>query len=139
MPAGPERYTGRVTPWRELALLLAALVVLPALPAAAASPGGARIVAETRVDPAADPRVPPKAYAVLAEIRRRGGEPPPGHVGGRAFMNRERRLPPGQYREYDVNPRRPGRGRGTERLVIERRTGQAWYTPDHYESFVPMR
>ena len=82
--------------------------------------------------------VPRKAWDVLAEIRERKGEPPPGHVGGRTFQNRERRLPAGVYREYDVEPRRPDRARGAERIVIEQRTGRAYYTGDHYVTFVPM-
>ena len=75
---------------------------------------------------------------MLAEIERRHGEPPPGHVGGRTFQNRERRLPRGSYREYDVDPKAPGRSRGAERIVIEQRSGKAYYTRDHYETFVPM-
>jgi len=27
---------------------------------------------------------------------------------------------------------------GAERIVIERKTGKAYYTRDHYETFVPM-
>ena len=81
---------------------------------------------------------PKKACAVLAEIERRHGEPPAGYVGGRTFQNRERRLPRGSYREYDVDPKTPGRSRGAERIVIEQRTGKAYYTRDHYETFVPM-
>jgi len=82
--------------------------------------------------------VPRRAWDLLAEIRQRNGEPPPDHAGGRAFQNRERRLPTGVYREYDVEPRRPGRPRGPERIVIEQRTGRAYYTGDHYVTFVPM-
>jgi guanyl-specific ribonuclease Sa len=82
--------------------------------------------------------VPRQAWDVLAEIRERKGEPPPGHVGGRTFQNREHRLPTGVYREYDVEPRRPGRARGAERIVIEQRSGRAYYTGDHYVTFVLM-
>ncbi|MEO7860306.1 MAG: ribonuclease domain-containing protein, partial [Nitrospirales bacterium] len=32
--------------------------------------------------------------------------------------HRERRLPPGHYREYDVNPKVRGRSRDAERIVI---------------------
>ena len=85
-----------------------------------------------------DAEVPQKARDVLAEIQKRDGEPLPGYVGGRTFGNRERRLPRGQYREYDVHPRQRGKNRGTERIVIEQRTGKAYYTRDHYETFVPM-
>ena len=59
-------------------------------------------------------------------------------MGGRTFSNRERRLPRGSYREYDVNPKKSGRNRGTERIVIEQRTGKAYYTRDHYETFTAM-
>ena len=85
-----------------------------------------------------DVEIPGKARAVLAEIQKRNGEPPPGYVGGRTFSNRERRLPRGRYREYDVNPKKSGRNRGTERIVIEQRTGKAYYSRDHYETFTPM-
>jgi guanyl-specific ribonuclease Sa len=83
-------------------------------------------------------QIPAKAHAVLKAIQDRGGEPPSDYVGGRTFQNRERRLPRGHYREYDVNPNRPGKNRGSERIVIERRTGKAYYTGDHYRTFVPM-
>ena len=79
-----------------------------------------------------------RARDVLAAIEARGGEPLTGYVGGRAFHNRERRLPTGRYREYDVYPRVPGQDRGPERLVIERATGRAYYTSDHYRTFVPL-
>jgi guanyl-specific ribonuclease Sa len=93
-------------------------------------------VENAHVDHAA--AVPRRAWDVLAEIRQRNGEPPPDHAGGRTFQNRERRLPSGVYREYDVEPRRPGRPRGAERIVIEQRSGRAYYTGDHYVTFVPM-
>jgi ribonuclease T1 len=83
-------------------------------------------------------KVPEKAFAVLAEIQQRGGDPPPGHVGGRTFQNRERRLPRGSYREYDVNPTRKGQRRDAERIVIEQKSGKAYYTGDHYRTFHPM-
>ena len=83
-------------------------------------------------------QIPAKAHAILRAIQDRGGDPLPGYVGGRAFQNRERRLPSGEYREYDVDPRRPGKNRGGERIVIERQTGKAYYTRDHYRTFVPM-
>lgn len=88
-----------------------------------------------QVAPKAQDAVPPKVYEVLAEIQKRRGASPPGYIGGRVFENREQRLPKGRYREYDVNPRIPGRNRGAERLVIERRTGKAYYTRDHYRTF----
>lgn len=65
---------------------------------------------------------PQKARDLLARLQERGGRPLPGYVGGRDFQNRERRLPRGRYREYDVNPKIQGRSRDAERIVIERRT-----------------
>jgi ribonuclease T1 len=79
---------------------------------------------------------PRKAYDLLKQLEERGGIPLPGYVGGRDFQNRERRLPRGYYREYDVNPRIRGRRRDAERIVIEQRTGKAYYTGDHYRTFV---
>ena len=81
---------------------------------------------------------PQKAYDLLKRLEARGGIPIPGYIGGRDFQNRERRLPRGSYREYDVNPKIRGRGRDAERIVIERRTGKAYYTGDHYRTFVPL-
>jgi len=83
--------------------------------------------------------VPENAIAVLSHIRRTG-KPPAGYVGGRTFQNRERNLPRGgRYREYDVNPKIKGKNRGPERLVIDHKSGKAWYTPDHYRTFVLIR
>jgi ribonuclease T1 len=81
---------------------------------------------------------PEKAYQLLDALRRRNGEPLPGYVGGKIFQNREHRLPVGRYKEYDVNRRVPGRSRGAERLVIEQDTGKAYYTNDHYRTFLPL-
>ena len=88
--------------------------------------------------PAAAPAALERAREVLAAIEARGGAPLPGYVGGREFHNRERRLPPGRYREYDVHPRVPGQNRGPERLVVDQTTGRAYYTGDHYRTFVPL-
>ena len=100
-------------------------------------------IASTPTGPRNAPRsLAPAALArardVLAAIEARGGEPLAGYVGGRAFQNRERRLPAGRYREYDLYPRASGQDRGPERLVIDRTTGRAYYTGDHYRTFVPL-
>jgi len=118
----------------SMLMLLAACIEAPARPAHA----HANAVVPVGAPAVSDVDVPQKARDVLAEVERRHGEPPPGHVGGRAFQNRERHLPRGSYREYDVNPKASGRARGAERIVIERKTGKAYYTRDHYETFVPM-
>lgn len=83
--------------------------------------------------------VPEKAREVLRHVRETG-RAPEGYVGGRVFENRERNLPPGgRYREYDVNRKIKGRNRGPERLVIDQASGKAWYTPDHYRTFILIK
>lgn len=81
---------------------------------------------------------PKKAHDLLATLQQRNGEPLPGYVGGRPFQNREGRLPRGHYREYDVNPKAPGRSRDAERIVIEQNSGKAYYSGDHYRTFIPL-
>ncbi|MFC7447664.1 ribonuclease domain-containing protein [Rhodococcus daqingensis] len=69
----------------------------------------------------------------------------PGTKGGERFGNRERALPTEDaagravsYREWDVNPKQRGKPRDAERIVTGS-DGSAWYTGDHYSSFVRMR
>jgi guanyl-specific ribonuclease Sa len=128
--------------------LVVALVVVAALGAVAltvlldrsAAPSRQLDSALTPADPGT--RDPDGTLARAREIRdaiaRRDGQPPAGYVGGRTFENRERRLPPGRYREYDLHPRGAGRDRGPERLVVERDTGRAYLTRDHYRTFIPL-
>jgi RHS repeat-associated protein len=68
------------------------------------------------------------------------GQPPPGYVGGREFKNNEGLLPEGgNYVEYDVDPKpTDGTSRNAERIVVDENTGQAWYTDDHYQSFIEI-
>jgi guanyl-specific ribonuclease Sa len=98
---------------------------------------GVESTAESSTDSRAQ-SPPLKAHEMLQAVQKRHGNPLPGYVGGRIFQNRERRLPSGCYREYDVNPKVPGRNRGPERVVIEQRTGKAYYTGDHYVTFIPL-
>jgi ribonuclease T1 len=79
-----------------------------------------------------------KAKDLLEAIQQHEGKALPGYIGGRVFQNRERRLPPGHYREYDVNPKMRGRSRDAERIVIEQASGRAYYTGDHYRTFIPL-
>ncbi|MDF3280680.1 ribonuclease domain-containing protein [Gordonia sp. N1V] len=69
----------------------------------------------------------------------------PGTRGGIVFRNNEGRLPSTTssgkaitYREWDVNPKEPGRSRDAERIVTGS-DGSAWYTDDHYQTFVLIR
>jgi ribonuclease T1 len=79
-----------------------------------------------------------KAKDLLEAIQQHEGKALPGYIGGGAFQNRERLLPRGHYREYDVNPRIRGQARGAERIVIEQDTGRAYYTGNHYRTFMPL-
>lgn len=84
----------------------------------------------------ANSQIPAKALKVLQYVRQ-NGQAPEGYVGGRAFENREHRLAPGgDYREFDVDPHNGQRN--AERIIVEWDTKQAWYTSDHYQTFIPM-
>lgn len=88
--------------------------------------------------------IPAKVREVLAYVREHN-RAPAGYVGGRKFGNYEKHLPKTtsqgqriQYQEWDVNPKKEDQNRGGQRLV----TGsddRAWYTRDHYNSFVEVK
>jgi len=80
--------------------------------------------------------IPPKVLNVL-QIVRSTGQAPEGYEGGRVFQNREGRLPAdGDYREFDVDPHHGGRN--AERIIVEWNSKKAWYTADHYQTFIPL-
>jgi ribonuclease T1 len=88
--------------------------------------------------------VPTKALKVLKYVRE-NGVAMEGYVGGRKFGNYENLLPKKDasgrkinYQEWDVNPKIQGKNRGAERLVTGS-DGKAYYTDDHYGSFVEVR
>jgi ribonuclease T1 len=90
------------------------------------APAGMRTVA---VD-----ALPPEARTTLRRID--SGGPFPYTKDGATFENRERRLPAkpsGYYREYTVEtPGSPDRG---ARRIVAGRSGERYYTADHYGSF----
>jgi guanyl-specific ribonuclease Sa len=92
--------------------------------------------------------IPRKVAAVLKTIDE-SHQAPEGYEGGRKFLNLgrdgEQVLPRSdargaqiQYREWDVNPHIAGKNRGTERLITGS-DGSAYYTPDHYRTFLRIR
>lgn len=133
-----------MTRWRRtLAHLAAGLVALALLGACGGEPP-ATPAQPIQVQAAVADPVPPNAREALAYIRQHGYAPP-GFMGGRVFGNYEGLLPRFdarrkriEYREWDVHPRAEGRARRAERLVTGH-DGRAWYTPDHYRSFVEVK
>lgn len=85
-----------------------------------------------------DDKVPQKAKDTAEHVEKNNGEPPEGYEGGREFKNREGKLPDGEYKEYDVDPKVSGQSRNAERIVRDQNTGQRYYTPDHYDTFIPF-
>lgn len=90
-----------------------------------------------------NPAIPEKAVLVLNFIRQYK-KPPENYVGGRKFGNYEHHLPERdaagnkiEYQEWDIHPKIEGRNRGSQRLVTGS-DGRAWYTPDHYNSFIEI-
>jgi len=56
------------------------------------------------------------------------------------FENRQRLLPlhpvdPGYYKDMDVSPKTGSRG--DLRMAVGK-NGEAWYSPDHYQTFIPV-
>jgi ribonuclease T1 len=88
--------------------------------------------------------VPAKVATVLHHIDT-SHKAPPGYEGGRPFHNAEKRLPQKDkdghaitYQEWDVNPKVQGVNRGAERLITGS-DGSAYYTSDHYRTFIKLR
>lgn len=86
-----------------------------------------------------------RTLALIDAGRWPGAADAPGTRGGRTFRNNEGLLPRtdstgarARYQEWDVNPKRPGRGRDAERIITGA-DGSAWYTLDHYRSFHQIR
>ena len=137
-----------MTRWqRILAFLASGLVclaaLLPLFACGAGSSTQAPVAAQARVQPAPD-NVLPQVRETLVYIRQHGYAPP-GYVGGRVFGNYEGVLPRYnakrkriEYREWDVQAKAEGRNRGAERLVTGN-DGRAWYTADHYRTFIEVK
>ena len=86
----------------------------------------------------------PRNFITKAQARAmgwRGGplEPfaPGKSIGGDRFGNYERRLPPGSYKECDIDTK--GKPRGAKRLVFTVRGERIYYTHDHYRTFEEIK
>lgn len=121
----------RACAFLEIALFTVALFLPSPAPASGAVAG-----------PAATPGVP---EIVLAELPREAretlalikhGGPFPHERDGVVFANREKLLPAkerGYYREYTVPT--PGVKHRGARRIVSGRSGELYYTDDHYQSF----
>jgi ribonuclease T1 len=113
----PGEFTGEATPTS----------VVTTAPATAGMPALARLPAEEQQ----------AIRATLALIEASG--PFSHRQDGTEFQNREGRLPdqaPGYYREYTVEtPASPDRG---ARRIVAGRSGEIYYTDDHYRSFLRL-
>lgn len=88
-------------------------------------------------------KIPPAAYETWDYIKEHN-QPRKGYVGGRRFGNYEQQLPKKtrdnkklSYKEWDIHPKKKGQNRGAERLVTDS-DGNAYYTSDHYASFIKL-
>jgi ribonuclease T1 len=113
-------------------------------PAAASNTRSMPVPTMDRTPPnvSTDTRIPAKAFKVLKYVRE-NGVAPSGYEGGRRFGNYEKRLPQKDgnqrinYQEWDVNPKIQGKNRGAERLITS--PVKAYYTGDHYRTFIEMK
>ncbi|MDV8150132.1 ribonuclease domain-containing protein [Arthrobacter sp. B10-11] len=103
---------------------------------AAPSPAApAPAVTDSGVAPVRASSLPPEARETLALIAR--GGPYPYERDGAVFSNFERllpRKPGGYYKEFTV--RTPGESDRGARRIVTGQSGEKYYTPDHYESFL---
>ena len=131
---------------RLFAILIALGAILMVLGALLAPAGAALAREPARLGEIAASALPHEAQATLARIK--SGGPFAYAKDGSVFGNRERRLPPqrrGYYREYTVKSHGE-RGRGARRIVAGagaagdvRRSGEYYYSDDHYNSFRRIR
>lgn len=81
-----------------------------------------------------------RTWASLGYPSNRGWHdwPPTGtcNFSGGTYNNYEGELPSGHsYLEFDVTPRACGASRQAYRIVLDRTTGDVYFTPDHYGTF----
>ena len=61
------------------------------------------------------------------------------NFSGGQYYNREGQLPSGHsYLEFDVYPRACGASRDAYRIVVDRTSGQVYFSPNHYTDFYAM-
>ncbi|MCF6476124.1 ribonuclease N [Nonomuraea sp. MG754425] len=121
----------------RLAVVLAALVSLVGV--AGVAPAGAAVYSSCTISRCADARSALSIWASKGYPTSAGWYSWPdgryNYTGGRHY-NREGQLPTNAtYYEYDVYSRAQGASRDAYRVVVNRATGAAWFTPNHYTDF----
>jgi ribonuclease T1 len=122
----------------SLSLRLCILLLALALPHSARAGDAVDSVGNDVATVVALSDLPPEARETVLRIRR--GGPFPYERDGTVFGNFERVLPVrvrGYYREYTV-PMRGVKHRGARRIVAGR-SGELYYTDDHYQTFTRIR
>jgi len=115
------------------AIALAALVALAPQASFAQRAPAAPVALEIPVA-----QLPKEAQETLALIRK--GGPYPYAKDGVVFGNREARLPKqkrGYYHEFTVKT--PGERTRGGRRIVSGKSGEFWYTDDHYATFRRIR
>ena len=90
-----------------------------------------------------NPNVPSEAFTVFAWLLKHNYSPPTGLQGNSVYNNSTHKLPnpPSGYRWFEY---RVYKGAATSQRIVTARNfkavggGYPSYTPDHYETFVPM-
>ena len=88
--------------------------------------------------------IPQEAYDTYEYVTSHNGTPKNGYKDGSTYANDGRAgsaVLPEEYapfREYDIYPKIKNVSRGTERIVISDTGSSAWYTSDHYKTFVRL-
>ena len=88
--------------------------------------------------------IPQEAYDTYEYVTSHNGTPKNGYKGGSTYANDGRAgsaVLPEEYapfREYDIYPKIKNVSRGAERIVISDTGSSAWYTSDHYKTFVRL-
>ncbi|MGI5285415.1 ribonuclease domain-containing protein [Nonomuraea polychroma] len=121
----------------RLTVILAAITSLVSL--IHVTPANAAVYGSCTISRCADARTAKSIWASKGYPTTRGWYSWPdgkyNFAGGR-FYNREGQLPSGAtYHEYDVYSRSQGAARDAYRIVVNRSTGVAWFSPNHYTDF----
>lgn len=119
-------------------LIMAAIMALGILSSsahAATSPATRIPLCDCRGD------IPDAAWHTYDYVTAHNYSPPPHYKGGKKYHNRDGKLPNGHghYKEYHIYRKGThSEWNRVRRIVVNTKTQDAWYTPDHYRTFRHM-